>query len=136
MIKKINHIGIAVKNLDDAIAFYQKLGLELESIEEVAEQKVKVAFFPVGDTRIELLAATADDSPIARYIEKKGEGIQHIAFAVDDINEQLAEAKNKEITLIDQEPRIGAHNSKIAFLHPKSTGGVLIEYCQEQEKEH
>ncbi len=136
MIKKINHIGIAVKNLEESIAFYQKLGLELESIEEVAEQKVKVAFFSVGDTRIELLAATAEDSPIAKYIEKKGEGIQHIAFTVDNIEKQLEEAKDNQITLIDQTPRIGAHNSQIAFLHPKSTGGVLIEYCQEQGEKH
>jgi len=131
MIKKINHIGIAVRDLDEAIAFYQKLGLEVESIDEVPAQKVKIAFLPVGETRLELLAATSEDSPIAKFIEKKGEGIQHIAFAVDDIREQLKQAKEKNLVLIDNEPRIGAHNCQIAFLHPKSTGGVLIEYCQE-----
>ncbi len=130
MIKKINHIGIAVKNLDEAISFYENLGLSVEGTEVVESQMVKVAFIPVGDTRIELLAATSADSPIAKFIEKKGEGIQHIAFDVDNVQEALTDAAAKEIRLIDKEPRPGAHNSLIAFLHPKSTNGVLIEYCQ------
>jgi len=134
MIKKINHIGIAVKDLDEAIAFYKKLGLEVEGTEEVPEQKVKVAFIPVGDTRIELLAATSEESPIAKFIEKKGEGIQHIALDVDNVKKELAKAADNDIRLIDKEPRKGAHESQIAFLHPKSTKGVLIEYCQETNK--
>jgi len=132
MIKNISHIGIAVKDLDRAIEFYQKLGLELESTEVVESQKVKVAFFPVNNTRIELLSATSDDSPIAKFIEKKGEGIQHIAFAVDNLPESLKQSEEKGIVLIDKEPRPGAHNAQIAFLHPKSTGGVLVELCEEK----
>lgn len=131
MIKYISHIGIAVKDLDEGIAFYQKMGLTLEGVEEVPSQKVKVAFFPVGDTRIELLAATSEDSPIAKFIEKKGEGIQHMAFAVDDLPEALKYSEDEGIRLIDKEPRPGAHKADIAFLHPKSTGGVLIELCKE-----
>ncbi|PKN79244.1 MAG: methylmalonyl-CoA epimerase [Candidatus Cloacimonetes bacterium HGW-Cloacimonetes-1] len=132
MIKKISHIGIAVKDLDAGIAFYEKLGLVLEAVEEVPSQKVKVAFFPCGDTRIELLAPTAEDSPIAKFIEKKGEGIQHIAFGVDDLPAELTTAEAKGIQLIDKEPRPGAHGADIAFLHPKSSGGVLIELCKEK----
>jgi len=132
MIKHISHIGIAVANLEAGIAFYEKLGLKLESIEEVPSQKVKVAFFPCGDTRIELLAPMAEDSPIAKFIEKKGEGIQHIAFAVDDLPAELEKADANGIQLIDKEPRPGAHGADIAFLHPKSTQGVLIELCKEK----
>lgn len=132
MVKHISHIGIAVKDLDEGIAFYQKLGLELEAIEEVPSQKVKVAFFPCGDTRIEVLAPTSEDSPIAKFIEKKGEGIQHIAFAVDELPAALSEMSEKGVQLIDKEPRPGAHGADIAFLHPKSTKGVLIELCKEK----
>lgn len=132
MVKHISHIGIAVKDLDAGIAFYQKLGLELEAIEEVPSQMVKVAFFPCGDTRIELLAATSEESPVAKFIEKKGEGIQHLAFAVDDLPAALQESSDKGITLIDKEPRPGAHHADIAFLHPKSSMGVLIELCKEK----
>ena len=132
MVKHISHIGIAVKDLDEGIAFYEKMGLVLEGTEEVPSQMVKVAFFPVGDTRIELLAPTSEDSPIAKFIEKKGEGIQHIAFAVDDLPQALLESENEGIRLIDKEPRPGAHGADIAFLHPKSTGGVLIELCKEK----
>lgn len=132
MIKHISHIGIAVSDLDAGIAFYEKLGLKLESIEEVPSQKVKVAFFPCGDTRIELLAPTAEDSPVAKYIEKKGEGVQHIAFAVDDLPAELTAKETEGIQLIDKEPRPGAHGADIAFLHPKSTMGVLIELCKEK----
>jgi methylmalonyl-CoA/ethylmalonyl-CoA epimerase len=132
MVKHISHIGIAVRDLDEGIAFYQKLGLSLEAIEEVPSQMVKVAFFPVGDTRIELLSPTSDESPIARFIEKKGEGIQHLAFAVDDLPQALRDSEVEGIRLIDKEPRPGAHGADIAFLHPKSTGGVLIELCKEK----
>lgn len=132
MVKHISHIGIAVKDLDAGIEFYEKLGLELEAVEEVPSQMVKVAFFPCGDTRIELLAPTSEESPVAKFIEKKGEGIQHLAFAVDDLPAALQESSEKGITLIDKEPRPGAHHADIAFLHPKSSMGVLIELCKEK----
>jgi len=133
MIKYISHIGIAVKNLDEAIEVYEKLGLQLESIEEVPSQMVKVAFFPCGETRLELLMPTSPESPIAKFIENRGEGIQHIALAVDNVTEELNKAQENGFRLIDTQPRPGAHNSEIAFLHPKSTLGVLIELCQEKE---
>jgi len=133
MIKYISHIGIAVKNLDEAIEVYEKLGLQLESIEEVPSQMVKVAFFPCGETRLELLMPTSPESPIAKFIENRGEGIQHIAMAVDNVTEELNKAQENGFRLIDTQPRPGAHNSEIAFLHPKSTLGVLIELCQEKE---
>jgi methylmalonyl-CoA epimerase len=133
MIKHISHIGIAVKNLDEAIAVYEKLGLQLEGIEEVPSQMVKVAFFPCGETRLELLMPTSPESPIAKFIENRGEGIQHIALAVDNVTEELNKAQENGFRLIDTQPRSGAHNSEIAFLHPKSTLGVLIELCQEKE---
>ncbi|HPN39906.1 MAG TPA: methylmalonyl-CoA epimerase [Candidatus Cloacimonadota bacterium] len=132
MVKHISHIGIAVKDLDAGIEFYKKLGLELEAVEEVPSQMVKVAFFPCGDTRIELLAPTSEESPVAKFIEKKGEGIQHLAFAVDDLPAALQESSDKGITLIDKQPRPGAHHADIAFLHPKSSMGVLIELCKEK----
>jgi len=133
MVKHISHIGIAVKDLEAGIAFYEKLGLKLEGIEEVPSQKVKVAFLPCGDTRIELLCPTSEDSAVAKFIEKKGEGIQHIAFAVDDLPQALADSEAHGITLIDKEPRPGAHHADIAFLHPRSTNGVLIEFCKEHK---
>jgi methylmalonyl-CoA epimerase len=132
VLKKISHIGIAVKNLEAGIAFYEKLGLKLEGIEEVPSQKVRVAFLPCGDTRIELLEPTSEDSPVARFIEKKGEGVHHIAFAVDDLPQALQNVEEGGVRLIDKEPRPGAHNADIAFLHPKSTYGVLIELCKEK----
>lgn len=132
MIKKLSHIGIAVKDLDESIKMYQDLGLTLESTEEVPSQKLKVAFFTIGDTRIELLAATSEDSPIAKFIEKKGEGIQHIALGVDDLKAELKDKADKGFQLIDKEPRPGAHGADIAFLHPKSTKGVLIELCKDK----
>lgn len=132
MIKKISHIGIAVKNLDNAIEFYKNLGLELESIEVVESQKVRVAFFPVGEVRIELLEATSDDSPIAKFIEKKGEGIHHLAMATDNLQDRLNQLENDGIRLIDKTPRPGAHGASIAFMHPKATGGILLELCEEK----
>lgn len=133
MIKNVSHIGIAVRDLDEGIAFYEKLGLKLEGTEVVESQMVKVAFFPCGDTRIELLMPTSPDSPIAKFLEKRGEGIHHIALGVDSVPEELAKAEANGIRLIDTEPRPGAHNAQIAFLHPKSTMGVLIEFCQDPE---
>jgi methylmalonyl-CoA/ethylmalonyl-CoA epimerase len=106
------------------------LGLHCEGTETVAEQKVTTAFFPVGESEVELLESTAPDGPIAKYLEKKGEGIQHVAFRVANIEEALAELKAKGIQLIDEKPRPGAGGAKIAFLHPKSTNGVLVELCE------
>lgn len=131
MTEKINHIGIAVKNLENSIPLYRdQLGMEFEGSEEVAEQKVRVAFLKIGESRIELLEPTAPDSPVARFLEKNGEGIHHMAYEVADIEQALAELKEKEVRLIDESPRRGAHGSLIAFLHPKATGGVLTEICQ------
>ena len=130
MVSKVDHVGIAVSNLDEAIKLYKDvLGLELHGVEVVEEQKVKVAFLPVGDTEVELLESTSPEGPIARYIEAKGQGIQHIAFQVDNIETALEEMKSKGVRLIDEKPRYGAGGAKIAFLHPKSTNGVLIELC-------
>jgi methylmalonyl-CoA/ethylmalonyl-CoA epimerase len=129
----IEHIGIAVINLDTAIEFYEKvLGLKCYSIEEVADQKVRTAFFQVGQTKIELLESTDPEGPIGKFIEKKGEGIHHIAFSVVNIEEQLAKASNQGIRLIDSIPRKGAEGLDIAFLHPKSASGVLIELCEKK----
>jgi methylmalonyl-CoA/ethylmalonyl-CoA epimerase len=126
----IEHIGIAVRNLETAIIFYEKVfGLECYNIEEVADQNVRTAFFLVGQTKIELLQSTDPEGTIAKFIEKKGEGIHHIAFAVEEIEEQLAHAEKMGVKLIDNTPRKGAEGLDIAFLHPKSTSGVLIELC-------
>ncbi|PAB57614.1 methylmalonyl-CoA epimerase [Anaeromicrobium sediminis] len=128
---KVDHIGIAVKDLEATLKFYQEvLGLELEGTEVVEEQKVKVAFLPVGDTEVELLESTDKDGPIARYIEKKGEGMQHIAFRVSNIEEAIADMKAKGVRMIDETPRYGAGGAKIAFCHPKSTNGVLVELSE------
>ncbi|MDD2553912.1 MAG: methylmalonyl-CoA epimerase [Desulfotomaculaceae bacterium] len=130
MLKKIDHIGIAVKDLAEATKFYEALGLKPVGTEIVEEQKVKVAFFPLGDSEVELLESTAPDGPIAKFIEKNGAGIQHIAFRVDNIEKALANLKEQGIRLIDEKPRYGAGGAKIAFLHPKSTFGVLIELSE------
>lgn len=126
----IEHIGIAVRNLEESIKFYEDiLGLKCYAIEEVEDQKVKTAFFNAGQTKIELLETTDPDGPIAKFIEKRGEGIHHIAFKTDDIKSSLKELKEKNIILIDDQPRKGAENLDIAFIHPKSANGVLIEIC-------
>ena len=130
MIRKISHLGIAVKNLNQALALYETLGLTCESTEEVPDQKVRVAFLPVGDTRVELLESTSPDGPIARFIEKRGEGFQHVAFEVNDLDQALEKLKAQGVRLIDKIPRIGAGGVRIAFLHPKSTGGLLVELCE------
>ncbi len=133
-IQKIEHIGIAVKSIEETRKFYEQiLGIECYAIEEVAEQKVKTAFFKIGQTKIELLEATSDDSPIAKFIEKRGEGIHHIAFATDDTDFSLSELKQKGVQLIDEKSRKGAENLNIGFLHPKSSFGVLIELCSKQD---
>ncbi len=128
---KIDHLGIAVKSIDEGKQFWTDvLGLEFEGSETVESQKVTTAFFPVGESEVELLESTAPDGPIAKYLEKKGEGIQHIAFRVENIEEALSELKEKGVKLIDEKPRIGAGGAKIAFLHPKATRGVLVELCE------
>ncbi|ASJ07454.1 methylmalonyl-CoA epimerase [Thermococcus pacificus] len=132
MIKKIDHVGIAVKNLDEAIKVWEGLGLRVEEIEEVPDQKVRTAIIHVGESRIELLEPTAEDSPIAKFIAKRGEGIHHIALGVDDIEKHLEELKEKGYRLIDEKPRIGAGGAKIAFVHPKAVTGVLLELCQRE----
>ncbi|MFT5698771.1 MAG: methylmalonyl-CoA/ethylmalonyl-CoA epimerase [Desulforhopalus sp.] len=130
-ILKIDHLGIAVNNMDDGKKFWTDvLGLKFEGSETVEAQKVTTAFFPVGDSEVELLESTSPDGPVAKFIEKKGTGFQHVAFRVANIEEALAELKEKGIQLIDQTPRIGAGGAKIAFLHPKATGGVLVELCE------
>lgn len=129
-ISHIEHIGIAVGNLEESIKYYEEvLGLKCYSIEEVSDQKVKTAFFKVGDTKIELLESTSPDGPIGKFIEKRGQGIHHIAFAVPDSTEALKEAEEKGIRLIDKESRKGAEGLDIGFLHPKATLGVLTELC-------
>jgi methylmalonyl-CoA/ethylmalonyl-CoA epimerase len=129
-IERIEHIGIAVSNLEEAIAFYEKvLNLTCYAIEEVVDQKVRTAFFKVGETKIELLESTDPEGPIGKFIEKKGEGLHHIAFAVDNIEQSLSETAEKGVRLIDQTPRNGAEGLRIGFLHPKNTMGVLTEFC-------
>ena len=132
-IKQIDHIGIAVKAIKDADKFYTDvLGLEIQDIEEVADQKVNVAFIPIMESEVELLESTHPDGPVAKYIESRGEGIQHIAFRVENIEEALEELKRKGVRLIDQKPRNGAGGARIAFIHPRETNGVLVEICERE----
>ena len=127
----IEHIGIAVKSIEESIPYYENvLGLKCYNIEEVADQKVKTAFFMIGQTKIELLESTDPEGTIAKFIENKGEGVHHIAYAVDSVADALADAESQGIRLIDKAPRGGAEGLKIAFLHPKSTKGVLTELCE------
>ncbi|MDP4114912.1 MAG: methylmalonyl-CoA epimerase [Bacteroidota bacterium] len=130
-INKIEHIGIAVKNLEESIKYYEDvLGLKCYNIEEVKDQKVKTAFFLVGETKIELLESTDPEGAVGKFIEKKGEGVHHVAFAVEEIDSALKEAEEKGVALIDKTPRKGAEGLNIAFLHPKFTKGVLTELCE------
>ena len=131
----IEHIGIAVASLKESIPYYENiLGLKCYAIEEVKDQKVKTAFFKIGQTKIELLESTDPEGPIGKFLEKKGQGVHHIAFAANGIENALAEAESKGIRLIDKAPRKGAEGLDIAFLHPKSTGGVLTELCEDKNK--
>jgi methylmalonyl-CoA/ethylmalonyl-CoA epimerase len=131
MPKKISHIGIAVASIEEASPFYRDvLGMEFEGTEVVAEQKVKVAFFAVGESRIELLEPTADDSPVAKFLEKNGPGVHHVAYEVADLEQRLTALKAEGVRLVDESPRTGAHSTRIAFLHPKASGGVLTELCE------
>ncbi|MDO5095200.1 MAG: methylmalonyl-CoA epimerase [Peptostreptococcaceae bacterium] len=132
-VSRVDHIGIAVNNLDETIKFYEDvLGIKCQGTEVVEEQKVKVAFFPLGDTELEFLESTSPDGPIARYIEKNGgrAGIQHVAIRVDNIENAIAEMKEKGYQMIDESPRYGAGGARIAFVHPKSTGGILLELSE------
>lgn len=134
MLKKINHIGIAVNSLEEAILLYRDhLGMTFIGIEEVAEQMVKVAMLQIGESKIELLEPTDPNSPVARFLEKNGPGIHHLAYGVEDVEQAIAKLENDGARMIDRVPRQGAHGTKIAFLHPKSSGGVLTELCQEKQ---
>ena len=129
---KIDHIGIATRGIDETARFWREaLDLEITETEEVAAQKVRVAMLAIGESRIELLEATSDDSPISKFLEKRGPGIHHIAVRVDDIRGTLAKIKQYGARLIDEEPRVGAHGCLVAFVHPSSTGGVLLELVQQ-----
>jgi methylmalonyl-CoA/ethylmalonyl-CoA epimerase len=129
--KAINHIGIAVKSIEERRSFYEDiLGAEFETIEDVPSQKVKVGFFKVGDVRLELLEPTDPASSVASFLEKRGEGLHHVAYTVDDLDKRLAELKSGGVRLIDESPRPGAHHMRIAFVHPKSSGSVLTELCE------
>ena len=133
LLNKINHIGVAVKSIEAALPFYKAMGADVNHIEEVPRQKVKTAFIKVGETTIELVEATSPESPIAKYLEKNREGLHHICFEVDDVAACLAELKKAEVPLIDQEPKAGAHNMLVAFVHPKGNNGVLTELAQHQK---
>lgn len=131
MLTKINHIGVAVKSLEDSLPFYRDhLGMSFAGIETVDEQKVRVAMLQVGESKIELLEPTSEDSPVAKFLEKNGTGIHHIAYEVEDIEAAIATLTAEGVRMIDQKPRCGAHDTRIAFLHPKSSAGVLTELCQ------
>ncbi len=131
MVTKINHIGIAVSSIAEAAPLYAAtFAMQDDGVEVVEEQQVKVAFFGVGESRIELLEPTSDQSPVAKFLEKNGPGVHHIAYEVDDLEQQLLQLQQQGVRLIDKTPRRGAHNMLIAFLHPKSSGGVLTELCQ------
>ena len=130
-LEKINHLGVAVASLEEALPYYRDvLGMSYQGTEEVAEQKVRVAFLQIGESKIELLEPTSADSPIAKFLEKNGSGIHHIAYQVENIAETLAGLEQKGVRLIDRIPRQGTHGAKIAFIHPKSTGGILTEICE------
>jgi methylmalonyl-CoA/ethylmalonyl-CoA epimerase len=130
-VKSLNHIGIAVRSIDQQRSFYENtLGMEFEGLEDVPSQNVRVGFFRAGDVRIELLEPTQPDSTVASFLEKRGEGLHHLAFTVDDIRSRIAELKQSGLRMIDDEPRRGAHHMQIAFIHPKSTFGVLTELCE------
>ncbi len=131
MLKRMDHIAVAVNKVDDAVNFYQKsLRLSLSGSELVTAQKTMAAFFKVGELNIELVAPTAMDSPLTKFLETKGQGIHHICFEVDDIEKMIGSLLERDVMMVDPSPRPGAHNTKVAFIHPKSSGGVLIELCE------
>lgn len=134
MLKKIDHIGIAVRSLQESVPVFQKLGLELKGFEEVPSQQVKVAFFQVGDVRLELLEPTSSSSTIAKFLEKRGEGLHHLALESDALDEEMTRLRGSGFEFLDQEPREGAHHMMIFFLHPKSTNSVLTEICASRKE--
>lgn len=128
---KINHLGIAAPGLSEAMARLERLfGIQAEHVEEVADQKVRTAFYPIGESTLEYLESTDPDGPIGRFLEKRGPGIHHLAFEVDDVDAAVQELLAKGVRMVDKEPRKGAHGNRIAFIHPAETGGVLVEICQ------
>jgi len=133
MVSKLHHIGVAVANLEEAIRAYRALGLAVEKVEEVESEKVRVAFLPVGETHLELLEPTDPASPVARFLEKRGPGLHHLCFAVQDIHKAMASAKAAGLAPLDQAPRPGAGGAQVCFFHPKSTGGVLVELWQDRD---
>ncbi len=134
MIDKIQHLGIAVRDLDRAVAFFRDvLGLPFEGYETVDEQKVKTAMFRVGETKVELLASTSPDGPVGKFLEKRGEGVHHVCFKVADIDGAISRTRSMGVKMIDESPKSGVHGTRVAFLHPKDTFGVLMEYAQEGE---
>ncbi|WP_394579814.1 methylmalonyl-CoA epimerase [Cytobacillus firmus] len=133
MIKKVDHIGIAVRSIDEALPFYtETLKLEFLGLEEVESQGVKVAFIKAGETKLELLEPISEESPIAKFIEKRGEGLHHVALGVDSIQERITEMKEQGIRMLQDEPKIGAGGAHVAFMHPKSAGGILYEFCEKK----
>ena len=137
MLRKINHIAIAVNNIEEAAKFYQNiLGLALSDIEVVAAQKTRAGFFKIGESNIELVQPADPDSPLVKFLETKGQGIHHICFEVDDVESEVKSLLEKGATMVDQKPRPGAHNMNVAFVHPKSSRGVLIELCELPKNEH
>ena len=136
MIKKISHIAVAVQNVEETARFYEKvLGLRLEGVEVVAAQKTKVGFFRIGESNIELVQPSEPDSPLVKFLESKGQGIHHICFEVENVEEAVKTCLERGATMVDQKPRPGAHHTKVAFVHPKSAGGVLIELCEFPEED-
>ncbi|WP_404458321.1 methylmalonyl-CoA epimerase [Sutcliffiella horikoshii] len=137
MIKNVNHIGIAVNSIETALPFYtETLGLTFEAVEHVAEQRVRVAFINAGNCKLELLEPTSPDSPVAKFIEKRGEGIHHVALSVESIEDRIQEMIEKGIPMIDKQSRVGAGGANIAFMHPKAGNGVLVEFCEKAAKQH
>ncbi|TYS68208.1 methylmalonyl-CoA epimerase [Sutcliffiella horikoshii] len=137
MIKNVNHIGIAVNSIETALPFYtETLGLTFEAVEHVAEQRVRVAFIDAGNCKLELLEPTSPDSPVAKFIEKRGEGIHHVALSVESIEDRIQEMMDKGIPMIDKQSRVGAGGANIAFMHPKASNGVLVEFCEKAAKQH
>ncbi|MBW3581938.1 MAG: methylmalonyl-CoA epimerase [Euryarchaeota archaeon] len=136
-VQKIDHLGVAVHSIEEALPMYAGiLGLECVAIETVEDQKVKTAFLPVGGTNIELLEPTAPDSPVAKFLDKRGPGVHHVAYRVDDVARELERLKGEGVRLVDETPRRGAGGALIAFLHPKATGGILVELCQRDSEHH
>ncbi|WP_404428538.1 methylmalonyl-CoA epimerase [Sutcliffiella horikoshii] len=137
MIKNVNHIGIAVNSIETALPFYtETLGLTFEAVEHVAEQRVRVAFINAGNCKLELLEPTSPNSPVAKFIEKRGEGIHHVALSVESIEDRIQEMIEKGIPMIDKNSRVGAGGANIAFMHPKASNGVLVEFCEKAAKQH